>query len=67
MRPGSSICELCEFEEAHPCSPTVADQICAVCEHGGEVQAVDIRGEELPVCRSCKQDYFAVPGPIAAC
>ena len=67
MMAGSSICELCEFEEAVHSSRNDADRPCQVC--GGEtgVRSIQVCGEDLQVCRSCRLNYFAGTGAPTAC
>ena len=64
MMPGSSICELCQFEEAAHFSGNETGGTCRVCGDAGEVRSIDICGDELLVCRSCDLSYFATPRAV---
>ena len=66
MMPGNSICELCRFEEAD-CSANITPRTCQVCSGENGVQSIAIREDELLICRSCKQNYFAASDALAAC
>jgi hypothetical protein len=73
MMPGSSICELCQFEETgHVCGhdhAPVKDNVqpCQVCGNTSGVRSIGICGGELLVCSSCTLDYFAADRAFATC
>lgn len=67
MMVGSSICELCQFEEGDPSPETDPARTCQVCGDKTEVTAIQVSGDELQVCGSCRQKYFAGPGAVATC
>jgi hypothetical protein len=63
----SHLSEPGQFAEADPSFGNDADWLCHICGDTNGVRAIPIGGDDLLVCRSCKQNYFGFARPLAAC